>query len=120
MNWTPLTLPQQLELVLAESNDRPVLLFKHSTRCSISSTVLHRLERNWTSAKSGNTHAYLLDLLNFRTLSASITTITGVGHESPQAILIWQGEVIFQASHFDITFDKVMQALPASVLALQG
>ncbi len=96
----------QLDDIIAESAARPQLIFKHSTRCSISSMALERFEREWDHATSCD--IWLLDLLQHRDISNSIAQRTGVVHQSPQAILLVDGVAVFDASHSAISAREVM------------
>jgi len=111
MNWIPLTSESQLEEIITESNEAPVMIFKHSTRCSISSTSLNRLERNWNETEMGNVKAYYLDLIANRPVSNKIESLLHVEHQSPQAILIEKGKSSWDASHYDIQYDAIKKAL---------
>ncbi|MFM7858227.1 MAG: bacillithiol system redox-active protein YtxJ [Flammeovirgaceae bacterium] len=107
MNWTPLTTHSQLAEIKIESNQHPVLLFKHSTSCSISNTSLNRLERNWNDEELKGTKIYYLDLLTYRSISNEIAQLFGIEHESPQVIIIKNGDAIYNASHFDIDYNSI-------------
>ncbi len=107
MNWNQLTDLSQLETIKEESKQQPILILKHSTTCSISSTALNRLERNWKQESVGELKPYYLDLLNFRPISNEIANTFGVEHQSPQVLLIQNGECIYNASHFDISFAEL-------------
>lgn len=111
MNWLPLTDPAQLDAVDEASAERAVLLFKHSTRCSISSAALDRLERAWTAADDAAHPSCLLDLLRHRDISNAIAGRYAVEHASPQVLVIRNGRCIHHASHFDITYRDVLLAL---------
>jgi len=111
MNWHKLTSEEQLEELKKESATQPVLIFKHSTRCSISASTLNRLERNWSADDMKNVKAYYLDLLNFRSVSNAIESVLGVEHQSPQAILIKNGKASWNASHYDISYDDIKAAI---------
>jgi bacillithiol system protein YtxJ len=111
MNWKQLTAESQLENLVEESQQHPVLIFKHSTRCSISATSLARLERNWKESEVGDTATYYLDLIANRPVSGQVASQFGVTHQSPQVLLISKGECIYDASHFDISFDEIRQQL---------
>jgi bacillithiol system protein YtxJ len=89
------------------------MILKHSTTCSISGTALHRLERNWNQEKVGELKPYYLDLLRFRPISAEIASIFNVEHQSPQVLIIQNGECIYNASHFDISFAKLANEVVA-------
>ena len=107
MNWYKITDISQLESIKSESFTAPVLLFKHSTSCSISSMALNRMERNYDQTKVGDLKPYYLDLLSYRNISKEIAAFFKVEHESPQAIIISNGEAIYDASHYDISFSEI-------------
>ncbi len=111
MRWNELTDERQLEAIDEASKQGPVLLFKHSTRCSISSAALHRLERAWTVDDDEAHTCWFLDLIRHRDLSDAIAHRYGVQHESPQAIVVRDGRSVWHASHFGITYDVVTGAL---------
>ncbi len=111
MNWKKLTAESQLETLVEESREHPVLIFKHSTRCSISATSLARLERNWKESEVGDTVPYYLDLIANRAVSGQIASQFDVPHQSPQVLVISKGECIYDASHFEISFDDIRQQL---------
>lgn len=109
MNWKNLILEEGLETIVKDSNSRPQLIFKHSTRCSISSMAKNRLEREWNLDK---VDPWYLDLITYRSISNMIENRFGVRHESPQAILIDKGEVSYHASHNSISVGHIANALP--------
>lgn len=106
INWIKLTKEEQLSDIQAASANKPQVIFKHSTRCSISSMVLSRLER-----ESVHTDAdfYYLDLIAFRPISNEIAEKFHVHHESPQVLVIRNGECIYDESHMGITMDEIAQ-----------
>lgn len=106
--WVKLTSSEQLHELLKSSEMKPLLLFKHSTRCSISSMALNRFENNMDPEKA--TCVYL-DLLAYRPLSAEIETLTKVQHQSPQAILINKHEVIYSATHSGINALDILKLI---------
>ncbi|MCU0471076.1 MAG: bacillithiol system redox-active protein YtxJ [Arcicella sp.] len=107
MNWNTLTEINQLQTIKEESYNYPVLILKHSTTCSISSTALNRLERNWKQEKVGDLKPYYLDLLRYRPISNEIANLFKVEHQSPQVLIIQNGDCIYDASHFDISFGEL-------------
>ncbi len=107
MNWNELTDDSQLETLKKESHQRPILIFKHSTSCSISRTALSRLERNWEENEMKEVKPYFLDLLSYRKLSNGVADIFSVQHESPQIVLIRNGQSIYDRSHFDIDYQQI-------------
>lgn len=109
MNWHKLTTTAQLDQIKAESADQPVLIFKHSTSCSISAMALSRLERNWSDA--AGIKPYYLDLLANRSLSGQVANTFAVVHQSPQVLLIQDGQCVYDASHMSISFQALTQAV---------
>jgi bacillithiol system protein YtxJ len=109
MNWNNLTSVEQLETIVnTESHRATILLFKHSTTCSISAAALNRVERNWKDDDTTIITPYYLDLLNHRDISTHIATLTGVKHESPQVIIVKNGVATYNTSHSGIRYDDIM------------
>lgn len=101
INWIPLTDLDQLNEISVASNEKPMVIFKHSTRCSISRMALKQFENEYDLTDDEVT-IYFLDLLSFRDISNAITTRFQVQHQSPQLILIKNEKAIYNASHSDI------------------
>lgn len=114
MEWIPLTSEDQLNEIITDSEKNPVMIFKHSTRCSISSTSLNRLERSWNGNEMSHVKAFYLDLLSYRPISAKIETLFHVEHQSPQAIVIDHGKSIWDASHYDIQYEAIKKIVTSS------
>jgi bacillithiol system protein YtxJ len=112
MNWIPLESIDQVNQIVERSKEKPCVIFKHSTRCSISSVAKLRLEGDWNLSEN-EIEAYFLDLIKHRDVSSYIAKELSVYHESPQIILIKDGEVIYDESHLDITVDELKESLPA-------
>ena len=111
MNWIDLTSEEQLQQIKVNSNTKPQVIFKHSTRCSISSVAKNRLER---SIQPGELDFHFLDLIKYRPISQKIAEDFNVYHESPQRLLIKNGECIYDESHSGIDMEEIMeQALAA-------
>ncbi len=106
IQWIPLSTEGQLADIVQQSNDVPCLIFKHSTSCSISLMAKSRLERSWDFAQD-EIKPYYLDLLAFRSVSNAIAEKFNVYHESPQALLIRNGECTYDASHLDISVQEL-------------
>lgn len=106
--WVKLTTSEQLHELLKSSETKRVLLFKHSTRCSISSMALNRFENNMDPEKA--TCVYL-DLIAYRALSNEIEELTKVQHQSPQAILIDNHQVIYTETHSGINAQDILKLL---------
>lgn len=99
MNWINLTNMSELDKIKEDSFQYPQFIFKHSTRCSISKMVLSRFE---STNDSASLSVYLLDLLNYRDLSNQIADDFNVKHESPQLLVIKDGECYKHSSHTSI------------------
>ncbi len=106
MNWITLNNINQLQEIKQHSNLRPQVIFKHSTRCSISSMVLKRLERE---GAPDTMDFYFLDLIKFRDISNQVSEMFDVSHESPQILLIKNGECVYDESHYAITIDALTE-----------
>ena len=111
MNWNKLESIEQLEEVINLSNEKPVMIFKHSTRCSISSMALSRLERVWTDANSEKIQPYYLDLIAHREVSNKIADSLNVFHESPQVLVLKDGACIYDASHMSINQNDIISSI---------
>ncbi|MBI3883622.1 MAG: bacillithiol system redox-active protein YtxJ [Sphingobacteriales bacterium] len=105
MNWIPLKNEAQLTEIKNRSKDKAQLIFKHSTRCNISSLAKSRLER---TEEPPNIDFYYLDLIEYRNISAKIAEEFAVFHESPQILLIKNGECIYDESHSGISMDEII------------
>lgn len=105
--WLELTSEEQF-LQLLES-EKTFAVFKHSTRCSISSMAKNRLENNWDLDE--NTPVYYLDLIQHRNVSNLIADKLQVTHQSPQLIVIKNKEAIYHASHNGISIEQVKAAV---------
>lgn len=100
VDWRMLTNVDDLNQVVNESAGKPVLIFKHSTRCSISRMVLKQFENEFDL--QDKITPYFLDLLNHRDVSNEIATKFDVYHQSPQLIVIQDGKSVYDASHDSI------------------
>lgn len=104
MNWEQLTEESQLDAIKEQSKTQPVVIFKHSTRCSISSMALNRLER---TAEPKGVKFYYLDLIRYRGVSNKVAEVFKVYHESPQVLLIRNGECVYDESHNGIDMGEI-------------
>ncbi len=112
VQWKSLTAVADLDHVAKRSEEVPCLIFKHSTRCSISSIAQFRLQDDWCFA-SDELESYFLDLIAHRDVSAAIAERFEVHHESPQVLLISGGACIYDASHLDIQVSELKEVLDA-------
>ncbi len=107
IRWQTIQQAEQLAEIEALSHQKKVLVFKHSTRCGISATALNRLERAWQNPEMEQVEPYLLDLIQYRALSDQIAKQWGVTHQSPQVIVLDQGEVVYHNSHMGINYQDL-------------
>ena len=103
-NFSRITDVTELEKLIDRSRERPVVIFKHSLTCPISAGAFERM-------KSYDGEVDLVEIQRARPLSDEIAQRLGVRHESPQIIIVRNGQVLWDASHFQITADKVAEAV---------
>ena len=103
-HWLWLTDDYSYQSAIQKSFEEKILIFKHSTRCSISSMALHRIEEN---AKQSINKCYFLDLLKYRSISNKIEEELGIKHESPQILIIEKGVCTYHTSHNNIGWDRI-------------
>jgi len=108
--WNPLLRADQIPGLMNQSHDKPILIFKHSTRCIISAMVLRELEANAEKLTELG-HWYYLDLIANRDCSNKIAQELKVVHQSPQLIIVRNGVVLWDASHQAITPETILDAL---------
>lgn len=105
MEWIKLDSTSQLDGFLA--NDEPIIIFKHSTRCPVSSMAKRSLEFDKDIIPAG-LKFYFLDLIAHRDISNQISTLWNVKHESPQILIIKGKDCIYNASHSDIEMQDII------------
>lgn len=108
LNWINLENQEQLDELNKRSASKLQVIFKHSTRCSISAVAKNRLEKEKAPE---NVEFYYLDLLRFRPVSDAIAVDFGVRHESPQILAIRDGKVVYHESHLGIRMSDVFPLL---------
>jgi bacillithiol system protein YtxJ len=108
MNWLSLNTEEQIEDIKKASFTKPIAIFKHSTRCSISTMAKGRLER---AEQPQNLDFYYLDLLAYRPISNKIAETFAVPHQSPQILLIKDGECTYEETHNGINMDELITQL---------
>lgn len=106
--FSPLTTESDWSEALESSEDRPVLVFKHSSACPVSSKANQQMKE---LSEERDTPIYKLVVQESRPLSDTIADTLDVRHETPQAILLDEQEPVFDTSHFDVTADTVQEAL---------
>lgn len=103
-----------LNNLLQEAGGRPQLIFKHSLTCPVSTAALREYQRFLEGRPSEDAVAYhLIEIQKHRDVSNAVADISGVRHESPQAVLFRDGKAAWNASHWSITADSLTQAVSA-------
>ena len=110
VNWIPLNSLEQIKTIKELSKSETILVFKHSTRCSISSMVIKRFENLFDSSMN-NIKVYYLDLLNFRAISDEVGYSFQAQHQSPQLLIIRNEVAVLNVSHYDITTVNIQKHL---------
>lgn len=107
--WKKIESEDDLRIVIENSYAYKVAIFKHSTSCFISKTVLKNFEREIENLENKDDIAdlYFLDLLAYRPLSNKIAEDLDIRHESPQLLVIEDGKVINDASHQNISINQL-------------
>lgn len=113
MDWITLNDLKQLDDIRAQSKEKPVLIYKHSSRCNISRTAFDRLERKWDADAAAGIRRYFLDLISYREISNQIAEQFQVEHQSPQILVIKDGQSILDLSHYEIDFEHIRSVLGA-------
>ncbi len=108
MTWISLNEEDQLQKI--KKDNQLSVIFKHSTRCSISMMAKKRFEMDMENLPS-DMKLYFLDLIKYRTISNKIAEEFDVHHESPQLLLIKDGECILDQSHADINVEELLEVI---------
>ncbi len=111
MNWIALQSEEALNTIKEKSFTKPQVIFKHSTRCSISSMAKNRLDK---SDANPNIDFHYLDLIKYRRISNKIAEEFNIYHESPQVLVIKNGECIYDESHSGIDAKELTQHATAA------
>lgn len=110
--WNYLESEQQLEEIKKTSFEKPVTIFKHSTRCSISRMSWNQFQKHY-NIPNDKMELYYLDLLEHRSLSNAIEEQFQVQHQSPQILVIKDGVVVFHTSHESIDANDLEEYVSA-------
>lgn len=108
MNWNILNSIDQLSEIDEKSKSKTQILFKHSTRCSVSTFAKRILEGEYSDDIEAKADVYYLDLISFRDVSGEIASRYNITHESPQLLVIKEGKCIHHSSHSDVSFEKAL------------
>ena len=109
IKWNILSDLGELNEIINLSHNKPVVIFKHSTRCSVSRMALKQFENEFDFQDKAT--PYFLDLIEFRNVSNEIANRFDVVHQSPQIILIKDGKAIYNTSHSDIDANDLKEKL---------
>jgi bacillithiol system protein YtxJ len=110
VGWRMLTDLGQLNELIELSHQKPVLIFKHSTRCSISRFALKNFENEYDFSEE-ELQPYFLDLLEHRNISNEIANRFEIMHQSPQILLIQEGKCVYDESHDGIEVEGLKRVL---------
>ncbi|CAM3550237.1 MULTISPECIES: bacillithiol system redox-active protein YtxJ [Saccharibacillus] len=113
-NYVEIDLSEQWESLLAQSGEQAVLLLKHSTACPISGAAFKEF-KVYTRKPKRPIVCALVKVIECRAVSNDIEEALGIKHESPQALLIQSGKVLWHASHWDITYERIEQQVNAQI-----
>ena len=93
-----------LDSLITDSKQKPVIIFKHSDACSISSRAYREMEKVEAPVN-------ILVVESAREISRELANLTGVRHETPQVIVLRDGKAVWNASHFDVQAVAVTEAI---------
>jgi bacillithiol system protein YtxJ len=104
MDWINLNKVEQLIEIDEKSLNKVQIIFKHSTRCSVSFFAKRILTNEYSDEVKMNSDVYYLDLIAFREVSNAVSRRYNVVHESPQILVIDNRKCAYNASHSDVSF----------------
>jgi bacillithiol system protein YtxJ len=110
-DWKAITDKSQLVEIENESYNKPVVVFKNSGRCGISQSMFSIFQEDVRQENTGGISFYLLDIVNNRSISASIAQQFNIQHESPQLLVIENGGCTYYKNHWDISFSDMINYL---------
>ena len=106
-----LTAIEDWEACLSASETAPVFVFKHSTRCPISTAAYSAVTRHVASAGETGPRFHLVKVIESRPVSNAITEALGIEHKSPQLILVKERKAVWDASHYGINAERIEEAV---------
>ncbi len=117
ITWNALSSIDQINEIIEESRINPILIFKHSYSCGTSAMALDRLHRKWEKDEMSLLKTYFLDLLSNRDLSNQIATTFGIRHQSPQVLIIYGRNCIYDNSHMGISYPEIKSIISGLEIA---
>ncbi|MFN0086725.1 MAG: bacillithiol system redox-active protein YtxJ [Blastocatellia bacterium] len=109
--YREITSSEELASALRESEERSVLFFKHSNTCEISDRAFREYRRYIESPESSRASHFLITVQTAREVSRELARVTGVRHESPQAILVRNGKAVWNESHMALRKETLAKAI---------
>lgn len=109
-DWVQLKEATQLNEIIMESECRPVIIYKHSTRCGLSYSAKDKLEHGWEMLKT-KAKFYYLDIIQYRSVSNRVSEKFQVSHQSPQVLIIKNGKSVYDVSHHLIEIGEIIRYL---------
>jgi bacillithiol system protein YtxJ len=110
MNWINIENSQEIDNILEQSKQIPCLIFKHSTRCHMSEMSKYIIENEW-NLEENQLKAYCLDILKYKDLAIKIAEQFNEHHQSPQVLLIQNGECFYEESHLSISYEEIEEEI---------
>jgi bacillithiol system protein YtxJ len=107
--WKIINNKSQLVEIENESYSNPVVIFKNSSRCGISQSMLLNFQQDMRQANSGSMGFYLLDIVKNRDISSIIAQQFNLHHESPQLLVIENGECTYHKNHWNISYSDLIK-----------
>ena len=106
MHWIHLTHEDQLQKIIVRSEEKPQVVFKYSSHCHLSETILTQLQKNCCP---DHMDFHFLDLTDHENISKKISEKFHITHQSPQILLIKEGACIYQESHSEISLKEIIE-----------
>lgn len=106
-----ITSVEQLTDTLSGSNDQPVFIFKHSTACPISAGAHEKVKKYISGPDGEKPDFYMVKVIESRPISNAVEQQLAIRHQSPQLILVKDGQAVWSASHYGIHADAIADAL---------
>jgi bacillithiol system protein YtxJ len=109
-DWVHLSEVEQLNELITESSSIPIVIYKHSSRCGLSFMTENKLEEGWEMLQP-KVRLYFLDLIRYREISTAVAERFNVRHQSPQILIIKNGNCVYNTSHHEINVNTILNNL---------
>lgn len=117
--WNTLYDSEEIPSIVEKSKVRPQLIYKHSNQCSVSFIAKEGLERS-AEKISNSADLHIVYVIQQRDISNAIATEFKIRHESPQAILLKDGDVVWKGSHWDVNAKEILNRLESVTIKKQN